>query len=261
MSEAAGGALFDPLAELYERYAAINDGVYRPWLRATLDDAAGAGVGGPHARAADLGCGTGRFDELLADRFGSVLAVDISARELELARRRHGRPGIDYRQRSLLDVTPETDGRFDLVLSVNTIFHLRDHDRVLPHVRDLVAPGGWAVLVDIVRPGSGRPHSALWHRWFGVADAARTLRRHRSPADAWLVLRLRQHPAWMRHAATNQPLTREQFHRAYGEAFPGASFTDSLDPFVCALRWQAPAATPPDPPILAESTSMDPPRR
>jgi SAM-dependent methyltransferase len=232
---AAGGALFDPLAELYDRYAQISDGVYRPWLTAAVDQ---AGVGGPHSRAADLGCGTGRFDELLADRFGSVLAVDVSARELEIARARHGRPEISYQQRSLLDVTPETDGRFELVLSVNTIFHLRDHDRVLPHVRSLVAPGGWAVLVDIVRP-AGR-QSALRHRWFGVGDAARTLRRRRSVADAWLVLRLRQHPVWMRHAATNRPLTREQFHQAYGTAFPGAVFTDSLDPFVCALRWQAP---------------------
>ncbi len=54
------------------------------------------------------------------------------------------------------------------------------------------------------------------------------------------MLRLRQHPVWMRHAATNRPLTRAQFHARYGAAFPGARFTDSLDPFVCALRWQAP---------------------
>lgn len=235
----AGAALFDPLAELYERYAEISDGVYRPWLVAALD---AAGAGDPHLRAADLGCGTGRFDELLADRYGSVLAVDISARELELARRRHARDTIAYEQRSLLDVTPGSDGTFDLVLSVNTIFHLRDHDRVLPHVRDLVRPGGWAVLVDIVSPAAAaRRHSTLRHRWYGVGDAVRTLRRRRSPADAWLVLRLRQHRVWMEHARTNRPLTRPEFHRRYGEVFPGATFDDGLDPFVCALRWQAPA--------------------
>ena len=229
-------ALFDPLAELYERYAEINDEVYRPWLSAALHAA------GPGTRAADLGCGTGRFDELLANRYDSVLAVDISARELELARTRHARPGtVAYEQRSLLDVTPAADGRFDLVLSVNTIFHLRDHDRVLPHVRDLVAPGGWAVLVDIVSPAGARARSPLMHRWYGVGDAARTLRRRRSARDAWLVLRIRQHRTWMQHAATNRPLTREQFHQAYGAAFPGAEFTDSIDPFVCAIQWQKPA--------------------
>jgi 2-polyprenyl-3-methyl-5-hydroxy-6-metoxy-1,4-benzoquinol methylase len=228
----SAAALFDPLAELYQRYAEITDEVYRPWLTAALDAA------GPGARAADLGCGTGRFTGLLADRYDSVLAVDVSARELELARARPGRPGITYERRSLLDVTPAADGRFDLVLSVNTIFHLRDHDRVLAHVRDLVAPGGRTVLVDIVSP-AGPPAGPLRHRWYGVRDAARTLRR-RSPADAWLVLRIRQHPTWMLHAATNRPLCRERFHRAYGAAFPGAVFTDSLDPFVCALTWRAP---------------------
>ena len=233
----SGKALFDPLAELYERYAEINDGIYRPWLTQAV---AAAGPAGPQARAVDLGCGSGRFDELLADRFGSVLAVDISAPELELARRRHGRDAIRYEQRSMLDVTPATDGRFDLVLSVNAIFHLRDHRTVLPHVRDLVAPGGWAVLVDIVSPPGGRARTPLMHRWYGVADAARTLVRRRSARDAWVVLRLRQHRTWMQHAATNRPLTRPQFHELYGAVFEGAEFTDSIDPFVCALRWQRP---------------------
>lgn len=230
-------ALFDPLAELYDRYGDINDEVYRPWLAAAVEAAApDRGTG----RAADLGCGTGRFDGLLADAYGDVLAVDISGRELELARTRHPRPEVRYEQRSLLDVTPAADGRFDLVLSVNTIFHLRDHDRVLPHVRDLVAPGGWAVLVDIVSPDGPRARSPLMHRWYGVGETVRTLRRRRSVRDAWLVMKIRQHPTWMQHAATNRPLTREQFHAAYGSTFPGAEFMDTLDPFVCAIRWRKP---------------------
>lgn len=238
MPAAAGEALFDPLAELYERYAEINDEIYRPWLTASLD---AVGAGGPGSRALDLGCGSGRWDELLADRYGSVLAVDIAGRELELARTRHGRESISYERRSMLDVAPDTDGRFDLVFSVNAIFHLRDHDTVLPHVRDLVKPGGHAVLVDIVAPDGDRANKPLRHRWFGVQDAARTLVRRRSAADAWLVLKLRQHKVWMRHAATNRPLTRDRFHQLYGAAFPGAEFTDSLDPFVCAIRWRKPA--------------------
>lgn len=227
-------ALFDPLAELYGRYAEINDEVYRPWLTRAVEAA------GPGDRAADLGCGTGRFTGLLAGSYGSVLAVDVSARELELAAERHPRPEVTYEQRSLLDVTPATDGRFDLVLSVNTIFHLRDHDRVLPHVRDLVAPGGWAVLVDIVSPDGAQARTPLMHRWYGVGEAVRTLRRRKSVRDAWLVMRIRQHRTWMQHAATNRPLTREQFHAAYGAVFPGAEVTDSIDPFVCAIRWRRP---------------------
>jgi hypothetical protein len=51
------------------------------------------------------------------------------------------------------------------------------------------------------------------------------------------VLRLRQHPVWMRHARANRSLTRAAFHERCSAAFPGARFTDRLDRFVCAVRW------------------------
>lgn len=226
--------LFDPLAELYERYAEINDEVYRPWLARAVPEAGGEG-----ARAIDLGCGSGRWTGLLAERYPEVLAVDISAREIGIARRKRAHPQVNYQVCSLLDVTPASDGLFDLVFSVNTLFHLfRQHspDHVLRHVRSLVRPGGVVVLIDVVSPG---PRSALRHRWWGVQDAGRTWTRRHSVRDAFAVLRLRQHPVWMRHARTNHPLTREDFHRHYGAAFPGAGFTDGLDPFICAVRWPA----------------------
>jgi SAM-dependent methyltransferase len=225
--------LFDAIAELYERYAEINDEVYRPYLEGALP---------AHAeRAVDLGCGSGRFTGLLAQRCDRVLAVDIAEQEVRIARAKRMHPNIDYQVRSLLDVTGDVDGRFDVVFSVNTLFHLyAEHgpDRVLRHVRSLVAPGGLAVIVDVVSPGRRRP---LWHRWWGVQDALKTLARRRSVRDAGTVLRLRQHPVWMTHVRVNQPISRAEFRSRYGEIFPGAEFTDTLDPFVCALRWKHPA--------------------
>src|SRR5918999_67103 len=158
--------LFNPIAALYERYAEVNADLYRPYLASALP-AAGE-------RAADLGCGSGRFTGLLADRYAHVLAVDIAEREIEIAMRKRTRPNVEYRAVSLLDVSPERDGRFDVVLSVNTLFHLfREHDRddVLRHVRSLVAPGGSAVIVDVVSPGS---RWAWRHRWWGTGEAVRT---------------------------------------------------------------------------------------
>ena len=228
----APAPLFNPIAELYERYAEINDAIYRPHIARALP-AAGA-------RAVDLGCGSGRFTGLLAERCGQVLAVDIAEREVAIARAKRARPNIEYRVGSLLDVSPDRDGRFDIVLSVNTLFHLfaeHDADAVLQHVRSLVAPGGAAVIVDIVTPG---PRAVPVHRWWGFTDAVRTLVRRRSASDAWTVFRLRQHPVWMRHARTNQPLTRPHFHSRYAALFTGATFIDTIDPFVCALVWRDP---------------------
>lgn len=225
-------ALFDPIASSYQRYADVTDELFRPWITRNLP---------VHVdRAADLGCGSGRWSVLLADHATDVLAVDISAAELRLACTHRSRVNIDYELRSLLDVTPGRDGLFDLVLSVNTLFHLyarQSPDDVVRHVRSLVAPGGLALLIDVVSPGH---RSTLHHRWWGLADAARTLRRRRSLPDAWAVFALRQHPVWMLHARTNHPLSRQRFHDVLADQFPGVRFTDDLDPFSCAASWHAP---------------------
>lgn len=221
--------LFNSLAGLYERYAEINDEVYRPYLENALPDAG--------ERAVDLGCGSGRFTGLLAARYSEVLAVDIAEREIGIAMAKRARPNITYRAAGLLDVTPEQDGLFDVVLSVNTLFHLyREHDpdHVLRHVRSLLAPGGTAVIVDVVSVYSP---SVLWHRWLGVRDAVRTLGRRRSASNAWTVLRLRQHPTWLRHVRVNRTLTRDVFHERCSSVFPGARFDDRMDPFICGVRW------------------------
>ncbi|MEN3361360.1 MAG: hypothetical protein V7637_5342 [Mycobacteriales bacterium] len=226
---------FDELAELWQTFAADTDCIFRPWVRATVPDLSTQ----DGSRAVDLGCGTGRFIELLADRHGEVLGVDISAREIELARAAHRRPGVRLEVRSLLAVTPATDGRFDTVFAVNTLFHLRAYDVVLPHLRSLVAPGGQLVIIDILDPGLWRDPD--WHVQRAFEDAEDSYRnRSRSPDVAADLLRLRLHPAWLEHAVTNIPLPRVEFDSRYREAFPGASFTDLHDD-ITAIHWRAPS--------------------
>jgi 2-polyprenyl-3-methyl-5-hydroxy-6-metoxy-1,4-benzoquinol methylase len=229
---------FDTLARLFERYAEMEADSYTPWLTAVVPDRAGRG-----SRAVDLGCGSGRFTGLLAERYDEVLAVDIAERLLEIARAKRARPNIRYECRSLWDVTADRDGRFDVVMCINTINHVRDHDRVLPHIRGLVSPGGHAVLVDIVYDDS-RPRSRLWHYQDGFQYASRVLVHEHSPRHALAALRLRWHPTWIEHVTTSTPLSRDEFHHRYGKVFPGATFTDDVLPVLCATHWQAPARDP-----------------
>jgi 2-polyprenyl-3-methyl-5-hydroxy-6-metoxy-1,4-benzoquinol methylase len=228
---------FDELAELFHTLAADTDPIYRGWVTAHVPDLPGQ----PGSRAVDLGCGSGRFIDLLASRHTEVLGVDIAAREIDMARREHPQPHVRFEVRSLLDVTADADGQFDTVFSVNTVHHLRAHHVVLPHLRSLLAPGGHLVVVDIVDPG-GWASGVDWH----IHDAfvaAETSYRHRSKdrnvaAD---ILRLHLHPAWLEHVTTNIPLTRQEFRARYGAAFPGAEFAD-LDRVVAAAHWRAPAS-------------------
>jgi SAM-dependent methyltransferase len=79
-------ARFDELAELLDSFAADTEGIYRDWVEAHVPLDGG--------RAVDLGCGSGRFIGLLADRYDDVLAIDISARQIELAKAACPRPNV-----------------------------------------------------------------------------------------------------------------------------------------------------------------------
>lgn len=228
---------FDAFPHLYQRFTDIWDGIstgFDDWIRQNLP--AGA------ATAVDLGCGAGRQSVLLAGHLGTgrpVLAVDVSEQMLAAARTGRRRPGIDYQHRGVLDVKPQ-EGPFDIVLSAHTLHHVGDPRTVLPHVRSLVAPGGTLIVADIIDTGgwdtpefhTGRAFNdaALVYELTGDGDAA---------AD---VVRLLLHRRWLELARADTPLTREVFHRTYEEVFPGATFTDDLNPIMCGAVWRAPSS-------------------
>ena len=224
---------FDDFPELFDRFTRIWDGIsaaFDQWVLDALPAAAGAAV--------DLGCGAGRHSVLLADRAERVLAVDVSERMLAVARAERSRPNVDYRQRGVLDVTA-ADGPFDVVLSVHTLFHVGDPLEVLPHVRSLLRPGGTLVVADIVDPGGWRTPEFHQERAWGDARLVHQLTG--DPDAAADVLRLLLHPRWLELTERDVPLGREEFHKIYGDAFPGARFTDDLSPVMCGLSWTAPA--------------------
>jgi cyclopropane fatty-acyl-phospholipid synthase-like methyltransferase len=227
-------AYFDAFPDLFDAYTAIYDadGTANAWLLAHIPSAGN--------RAVDLGCGAGRHAVLLADRFHHVIAVDIAAGMLDLARTRRARPNIACQRRSILDVTADHDGRFDAVLSFAAVHHLGNHDRALPHIRSLAPPGGTVVVVDIVRPDDGW-RSRAWHVGHAHQEADRIRQQTGSEEAARIAYELRTHPRWLDHVTTNIPLTRDEFKHRYATAFSGATFEDN-HPIMCAMRWTAPTA-------------------
>lgn len=226
---------FDGMAHLFAAFTEVWDGIDRGAFSAWVGRQLGAG-----ARAADLGCGAGRHLPLLAERYDAVLAVDVSRAILGLAVRRHAQPGITFRRADLLDLDPARDGTFDAVLAVNALHHAGPAEVVLPRVRDLVAPGGVLVAVDMVDPGDWT--SPGWHvdRAFADARAAWELTGDADRATA--VLRQLLDPGWLAMGLRDTPLRREEFHAAYRAVFPGASFADDLHPLMCGATWRRPAS-------------------
>jgi len=100
-------------------------------------------------RILDAGCGTGVSTDYLChlNPGSSVLAVDISAGTLEVARERCRRSGaaqqvqeLRIEQRSLLDL--EEEGEFDYINSVGVLHHLREPEQGLRALARQLRPGG-----------------------------------------------------------------------------------------------------------------------
>ncbi|HEX4262465.1 MAG TPA: methyltransferase domain-containing protein [Acetobacteraceae bacterium] len=108
------------------------------------------------AAALDLGCGGGHVSFTLAPRVGSVVACDLSAAMLgvvaaEAARR--GLANLATRQASA-DRLPFADAGFDLVCSRYSAHHWRDLPAGLREAARVLRPGGTAVFIDTVSPGT-----------------------------------------------------------------------------------------------------------
>ncbi|GAM85429.1 hypothetical protein ANO11243_034360 [Dothideomycetidae sp. 11243] len=100
----------------------------------------------PHPRILELGCGPGvPITRMLLDRGAHVVANDISARQVDLAKERC--PEAEYRLGDMADLNFPSES-FDGVTSFYTIFHLpRTQQRdMLARIHTWLQPGGLFVL-------------------------------------------------------------------------------------------------------------------
>jgi SAM-dependent methyltransferase len=116
------------------------------------------------ARVLDVGCGTGRWSQLLRDSGADVLAIDISPEAIEINRQRN--PGIEFRVADLAQ--PDLpDDAFDLIVSVTVLQHLppdgqRSASAALARA---LRPGGYALLLENIRDQGPHVFSRRIEQW------------------------------------------------------------------------------------------------
>jgi SAM-dependent methyltransferase len=94
----------------------------------------------------DLGCGTGRFSEGLANRFGArVVGIDPSGKMLEQACRKRQRNGVHY-QRGTAEAIALVDGAVDMIFMSMSFHHFRDPDRAARECRRVLRRDGTLVV-------------------------------------------------------------------------------------------------------------------
>ena len=105
----------------------------------------------------DLGCGTGRFSELLAAHFGvQVIGIDPSLKMLDQARRKPAIGNVAYCL-GLAEAVPFRDGCADLVLMSMVYHHFCDPSAVAKECHRVLRQGGYACIRNGTRE-SDFPH-------------------------------------------------------------------------------------------------------
>ncbi|MFN3201979.1 MAG: ArsR/SmtB family transcription factor [Bradymonadia bacterium] len=98
----------------------------------------------------DLGCGTGALAARLAPHVGKVIGVDRSEAMLEAARlRARNLSNLDLRQGDL-EALPVEDGAADGALMILVLTYLEQPAKALAEMRRSLAPGGRAVVIDLL---------------------------------------------------------------------------------------------------------------
>ena len=125
----------------------------------------------PQGRLLDVGCGIGHSYQLLAPRV--TVGLDISAEALA----GQDRETVEADMREI----PFGDGEFAAVLSVQSLEHVPDPERVVAEVARVLAAGGTAMFVTPNRLTLGRPDEIIdpYHfREFDHAELADLCRQH-----------------------------------------------------------------------------------
>ncbi len=121
---------------------------------------------------ADLGAGEGGFALLLAQRAEKVIAVDSSARMIEVGRETAQRAGIEnveFRQGDMEEL-PLEDGSVDLVFFSQSLHHALHPERAVEEAARILRAGGRIVILDLQQHRFEEARELYADEWLGFSE-------------------------------------------------------------------------------------------
>lgn len=165
--------------------------------------------------ALEIGCGTGAFARVLARRCKRVVALDLSAEMIRVARSRSSH--FENLEFQLADAMtwdfPQS--HFDFVCSIATLHHLEQRDLLLK-IKDALKPGGVLVVLDLVQSDS-LTETVCDVFALGVSGGLRLLHNGRLQPPAEV------RKAWEQHGKHDSYLTINQVRGLADGILPGSS--------------------------------------
>jgi SAM-dependent methyltransferase len=167
----AKSAAFDyaKVAENYDRLRGRDRNKLEQWVREAVHYCAPERT----ETVLDIGCGTGRYTELLNRFFGTVYGLDRSAEMLGVAAREHVADGLSFVRGDATSL-PFDDSVFDMVLMVMSLHQIGTENigTLFMSIRDKLREKGALVLVT---NSHSRMRRSNWAHFPGVV--ARDLER------------------------------------------------------------------------------------
>ncbi len=155
---------WDRIAARYARKPVADEAAYRRKLEISR------GYFRPDMEVLELGCGTGSTAIAHAPYVKHIRAVDISARMLEIARRKADEAKVENVtfERAAIDDLEVPAQSLDAVLALSILHLLADKDAAIAQVHDMLKPGGVFISSTVCLADAGN-----WFRF--VAPVGRTL--------------------------------------------------------------------------------------
>ena len=205
---------------------------------------AGAVTLEPGTRVLDLGCGYGATARYLAANLGCrVTGVNISEKELELARDRSREAGLDHLlvfEYGDFHHLGYPDGSYHVVWSQEAFLHAADKTAVLSECRRVLKPAGALVFTDIlVRRGTPDEDRAKIYDRVKSPDMW-DLEDYRNALDS-LELPVSRAEDWSQHVARSYAWVRDRL-RENREALLARVGAETIDRTVEALSFWVDAA-------------------
>jgi len=98
----------------------------------------------------ELGCGTGFYTSVLAEKADAVMATDLSPGMLALARASSTAPNVTFRVEDC-QRTSFPDGGFDTAF-MSLVLHFTEPEATLTEVRRVLKPGGTLIILNLDMP-------------------------------------------------------------------------------------------------------------
>ena len=127
----------------------------------------------PPMTIADLGAGEGAFALLLAQSAKKVIAVDSSARMIDVGREQAARNGItnvDFRLGDMEEL-PIGTGEVELVFFSQSLHHALHPARALEEAWRILAPGGRIAVLDLAKHRFEEARELYADEWLGFREA------------------------------------------------------------------------------------------